>query len=706
MCDLDKLQNKIPGEDTGIEVKRTVCGMCCSSIYCGVDAYIKDGVVVKVEGTKDHRLNKGLLCAKGQGARQYIYKETRIRTPLRRVGERGEGRFEPITWDEAYDEIAQRLGKIKAEDGPEAVAFYSGYEKWYRPILHRFAYSFGTPNYASESSSCFSSLKLAWTVTAGKLGLPQRDKCGIYMGWGFNNYYSRYLDMIPVQKRKDQGLKVVVIDPRITPAVEKLADVHVQLRPGTDGALALGLGHILIRNGWIDHDFIRDHVHGFEQYRDYVAAFTPDRVAAICGVEEEVIEKTAQMMWENRPVAMHESVCVLTHHKNGFQNYRAMLALIALTGSYDVSGGTVPRENTYAHQWAGFYTKEEEFIHEKKPRNARPRIGEGRFPIWDTINDDFQMMDFARQVLEEKPYPVKALFSLGLHHRMFPDPQYFAEALKKLDFVVDVDLFLTDSAKYADIVLPACTSYEREEFKIYAGGYAMYTKPAIQPLYESKSDVVILQELAQRMNFDDDDLKAGYRTCVTKILEGTGLSIEEMLKSDVPIRVPCFTPYVPGTYTAEGYKTPTGKFEIYSTIVEKCGFDPLPTYRDSLDDADPETFPLTLFTGSSLPFALHSRLHDMPWERVHRKHPTADISVEDAQALGIQKGDDIILETGNGSVCVKANPTHTILKGTVSFYHGYVEADANQLICADHLDPCSGFPGYRTVRCNIRKAEG
>ena len=698
-------RSKIPSAENGIEIKHTVCGMCCSGIYCGVDAYVRDGEVIKVEGSTGHRLNKGLLCAKGQGAREYIYKESRIHTPLRRTGKRGSGEFEAISWDQAYGEIADRLSGIKEKFGPEAVAFYSGYEKWYRPILERFAYAFGSPNYASESSSCFSSLKLAWLCTTGKLGLPDKAHSGLYMGWGFNNYYSRYLDMIPIQQRKDEGMQIIVIDPRITPAVEKLADLHLQLKPGTDGALALGLGHILIRDDHIDHDYIRDHVYGFEQYSTYVARFTPSYTSEITGVPEEKIEAAAKLMWENRPISMHESVCVLTHHTNGFQNYRAMLALSAITGSYDVSGGTLPRGNTYAHQWAGFETCEKEFLEEKKPRNAQPRIGTGRFPIWDYLNSDFQMMTFQRQVLTEQPYPVKALFALGLNYRMFPDPKLFALALEKLDFVVDVDLFLTDSAKYADIVLPACSSFEREEFKIYAGGWAMYTHPAIKPLFESRSDVVILQELAQRMDLDDDMLKAGYRACVQHIIRNTGLNIEEMEKSDVPVKVPCFRPYVPGTFTANGYNTPTGKFEIFSTIASELGFDGLPTYKDSLDAADPVRYPLTLFTGSSMPFAIHSRLHDMPWERVHRKEAAADISPQDAEERGIKNGDMIILETAYGRVRVRANCTHTILPGTVSFYHAYPEADANQLISADHLDPYSGFPGYRSVRCNFMKAE-
>ncbi len=701
----ERQRGKLPGEDTGIEIRHTVCGMCCSSIYCGVDAYIQDGRVIKVEGSKEHFMNQGLLCAKGQGIRQYLYKPTRLKTPLRRVGERGEGKFEPISWEEAYRTMAEQMNRIKRESGPEAVAFYSGYEKWYRAFFHRFAWSFGSPNYGSESSSCYTAKKLAWLVSSGMDGLPQRNKSRLYMGWGFNNDYSRYLDTISVKKRREDGMKVIVIDPRVTPASEKLADLHLQLLPGTDGALALGLAHVLIKNGWVDREYIEKHVYGYEEFSRYVKDFTPEYVEKITTVPRELILKTARMMWENRPVSMHESVCVLVHHKNGFQNFRAVLALSAILGCYDVEGGNLPRGTTYAHQWAGFETREEEFIHAVKPETTKPRVGAARFPVWMELSDDMQAMDLTRQIMEEKPYAIRGLFCLGLNYRMFPDNEWMEEALKKLDFYCDVDLFMTDSARFADLVLPACTSYEREEFKIYAGGYANYLKPVIPPLFESKPDTQILKELAEALDLKDDLLRSGYRSCIDWIIKPAGLTVEKLMETDFPVRVPGFKPYVPGTYTREGYRTPTGKFELRSTILEKHQgellYEPLPVYQSSLDLSEEERFPLILYTGASLPFTLHSRMHDMPWERTHRPEAMADMHPEDGAARGIGQGDPILLETANGAVTVKANLTYSVKKGTVSFYHDYPEADVNRLIHRDHLDPISGFPGYRTVRCQV-----
>ena len=249
------LKAKIPCPETGIEVKRTICDICCPCTHCGIDAYVKDGVVIKVEGTKEHPRNKGKICTKGHASRQYIYRSDRLRTPLRRVGERGEGKFEPITWDEAYAEIARRLNAVKETLGPDSVAFFSGYTKWYRQFLHRFAYSFGSINYGSECSTCYKSAVMAWEATAGLYAAgPDMGNSNVLLGWALNPYYSKHLALPRLQAFKDKGGKIIIIDPRKTPATAKLADMHLQLKAGTDGALALGMAKLISDNGWADLD--------------------------------------------------------------------------------------------------------------------------------------------------------------------------------------------------------------------------------------------------------------------------------------------------------------------------------------------------------------------------------------------------------------------------------------------------------------------
>ncbi|WP_276852197.1 molybdopterin-containing oxidoreductase family protein [Enterocloster lavalensis] len=702
------LRAKIPCPETGIEIKRTLCAICSPSFHCGVDAYVRDGRIIKVEGTEGHPMNDGLLCTKGLSNREYIYRKDRILTPLKRVGSRGEGKFQEITWEEAYREIADRLLAVRAQDGADSVLFFGGYSKWFRPWLHRLAFSFGTENYATESSTCFTSGLMAWKVATGRPARPDMEHCGVFLGWAFNPYHSRYLNGKRADEAKARGVKFIIVDPRETPATEKLADIHLRPVGGTDGALALGMANILIENGWIDRDYIERYVSGFEAFAEYVRQFNADNLEALTGVPYEQALAACRLIHENGPLSVNESSAPLAHHKNGMQNYRAIMALTALTGSYDRVGGQRPSLHTYVHQSSGFQTREEEFVEEKRPKACKEPVGKPRFPLWYHLEREAQAMDIARQITEGKPYPIRAVFACGMNARMFPDTEYVKEALKKLDFFVDADLFLTDTAKYADIVLPACSSFERGEFKTYPGGYATYTEPVIPPLGQSKSDADILCELAGYLDLDDPLLRSGYENCVRDIIRDLSVTVEELKAADLPVLVPERELYAEGAYIEGGMDTPSGKFELDSLVIQahpEWGLDSLPTYRCSLNQADEADYPFILCAGARIPHALHSRLHDVPWLRSLRPEPEADLALCDAERLGIKKGDKIQLFTAVGSIEVKANPTARVLPGMVHMYHGYREADVNSLMDRDNLDPYCGFPGFRSTRCGVRKGE-
>ena len=701
----EKLHSKIPGEDTGIITRNSFCDVCAPGPHCGVTCYVKDGKIIKVEGTDGHPTNHGLLCPKGQSNRQYIYRKDRILTPLRRVGERGEGKFEPITWEEAWDEIIPKLKEVREKYGACATAFYSGYNKWYRPFLQRMCYDYGSVNYGTESSSCFTSTIMSWRIATGAdFAAPDLRNAGIFLGWCYNAYYSAYLMSIGVGKARERGMKVIIIDPRITPAVEKQCDLFIRVKPGTDCALALGLARELIVNDWVDHDYIEKNVYGYEEYKAYVMDFTPERVEELTDAPAESVRLAAKMIHENMPLAINQSGAALVHHINGMQTHRAVMALSALMGTYDRPGGMVPEPLTYAHSMAGFSTLDHEFPFEKYPKDAPRPVGAVRFPLWDEVVGEMQGCDLARQIAQGLPYPVKALWAHGMNFRMFNGDKELSAAFKELDFFVDIDLFLTDSAKYADIVLPCCSSFERSEFKVYGGGFGQWTEPVIKPLGESKPDDEILVELARRLDVDDDLLKAGSEACVRYMLRETPVDVDFLkAHSQFPQKLEGVEMIPVGQH---GFKTPTGKFELYSTIIEKHpGLDPLPTWRDSADDEDPEAYPFRLVAGARLPTTLHSRLHDVPWLRSMRPEPTADINDEDAAQMGVRRGDKITIATRVGSITVAANPTIRVKPGTVHMYHGYREADVNSIIPPGHNDPYSGFPGYRSVRCTVAPAK-
>ncbi|MGM9615333.1 MAG: molybdopterin-dependent oxidoreductase [Oscillospiraceae bacterium] len=700
----ERLRAKIPGEDTGIVTRNSFCDVCAPGPHCGVTCYVKDGRIIKVEGTPGHPAGGGLLCTRGQANRQYVYRRDRVLTPLRRIGERGEGRFEPISWDAAYAEIAEKLLGVKARYGASAVAFYSGYDKWYRPFLQRLCYSFGSVNYGTESSSCFTSALMAWRLSTGEdFATPDIGRAGVFLGWCYNAYYSQYLATRGVDAARARGMKVIIVDPRITPAVEKQCDLHLRIRPGTDGALALCLGRELIVNDWIDHDYIQNHVHGFAEYKAYAMDFTPEKTQELTGVPAEDIRLAARMIHENGPLAVNQASAALTHHVNGLQNYRAVIALSALTGCYDRPGGQIPTALTYAHSIAGFHTHDHDFPMEVYPEGQPEPVGAERFPLWADVVGEMQSNDLARQILTSDPYPVRALMAHGLNYRMFNGSRELEKAIKTLDFFVDVDLFLTDSAKLADIVLPCCSSFERGEFKVYPGGFAQMTEPVIEPLGEARPDDRIITELARLIAPDDALLCAGAEACVRYILRDTPVDVDALkLDRQHPQKIEGLRVTPVGEH---GFSTPTGKFELYSTVIEKHpGLDPLPTYRDSAEEGG-ERYPFRLVAGARLPFALHSRLHDVPWLRSLRPEPTAELNAGDAEKLGIAEGDRIRIVTRAGAISVLAHPTDTVLPGTVNMYHGYREADVNAIIPPGYNDPYSGFPGYRSARCALEKEE-
>lgn len=709
MTELEKkIKAKIPGADTGIEVKRSLCTICAPTNHCGLDCYVKDGKILKVEGTLEHPYNRGYICAKGVNNRDYVYRKDRIRTPLKRIGARGEGKFEPISWDEAYRIIAENLNRVKETYSPHSVAFFSGYSKWYRPVFHRFAYSFGSVNFGTDDSVCHEAAEIASIVTSGCLAGPDFGNANVFLGWAYGGYYSNHLSVQKVQALKERGGKVIIVDSRFTPAAKNLADLFLHINAGTDGALALGMAKVIIENGWANMDYIRKYTYGFDEYAEMVKQYDLETTSRITGIPAEEIVLAARMITQEGPTCINASTSTMMHYVNGVQTFRAVLCLSALTGNFDRPGGNIPAHSSYNLRPAGFETREAEFTESVRPHGT-PRIGEGKFPLWDKYYDEFQSTWLARQILSGDPYPVRAIVACGMNIKMFPNTARLIEAIKTLDFFVDSDLFTTETTKYADIVLPACSSLERSDMKAYPGGYMAFTNPVIQPLYESKPDVVWLCELARYMDLDDELLKAGYEACCDWIIQDCGITVAQMKSSELPVKVPTARAGKPGEYV-EHCETPTGKFEFYSTRIQKFSetysLNPLPVYYDPLesDENTKKAYPFSLSTGTKIGTAIHSRLHESPWARSMRPDPLVEIHFDDAEALGIQANDEVILYSAVGEIRAKAKLTSKLKRGYLQMLHGYTEANVNLLLSDTLQDPYSGFAAFKGFRCNIRKA--
>jgi anaerobic selenocysteine-containing dehydrogenase len=698
---------KIPGPETGIEVKKTLCSIC--GVQCGIDAYVKDGHLLKVEGTKENPSNKGVLCAKGAANTQWVYNPDRLKMPLLRTGEKGSGQFTPISWDEALSRIASRLNEIKKGSGPESVVFFTGYPKWLRPFLKRLAHSFGSPNYCTESSTCFLATTLANRLTYGCSAGADFGGTTCIINWSSNPYSSSAPMAGFFQNALERGVKFIDVGPLSTP-LSRQATIHLRMRPGTSGALALGLANVIIEEGLYDREFVENWTLGFDEYREYAARFTPDAAERITGVPAEKIFAAARLYATSKPAAMVTSASATVHHTNGVQNHRAITALVGLTGNFDRRGGSHLVATSYYHRPTGLKQREEEFEQCRPWNEMAPRIGQDNFPVWCDLIGEAQATQLPLQIESGKPYPIRAMVGFGVNHRMWPASDAMRKALEKLDFFVDMDLFMTDTAKLADIVLPACSSFERNELAIQASRFAIWTEPVISPVGESRSDVDVIVELSNRLGLDDPIMGKGHAGSLDWIFEPSGISVADISRNvgGAFLKDRSEVPYE--KYRETGFPTPSGKMEFTSLVLKAAGRDPLPTYAEPVLSpvSDPEAakrFPLILTTGARLPMFMHSRTYRLPWLRRLRPDPMVDINPKDASDRKIAQDDWVTLSTERTKITVRANVTGLVPLGVANMYHGFPGADANELIDAEYRDPISGYPGYKSLLCEVRRVE-
>lgn len=683
-----------------IQIKKTACAIC--STCCPINAYVKDNKMISVEGNREFVGHEGKICAKGAAATQFLYHKERVLYPMKRIGERGSGEFQRISWEEAYTLVQERLNNIKKVYGGKSVVFYSGHPKWYRPAYLRLSNGFGTPNYCSESSVCYQAVVLAWKLLFGNhLCSADIKNAKTVLVWSSNPYYSNTPKSGWIRNAKENGTKLIVIDPRKSETAQK-ADIHLQLKPGTDGALALAIAHIIIKEGWYDIEFIEKYVEGFEEFKKHVEAFTPKWAEKITGVLEGQIYKVAKLYALHKPSAIYTSASPVVHNINGVQNYRAIFSLIALTGNYDIPGGNrvVPNPKAVMEEY------------EKVKRNDKEEgIGEDDFPVWfDLPCQEVQGVKLSDYILEEKPYQIQGIVAMGMNHRMWPQPQKMLEALRKVDFFVDVDMFMTDTAKYADLILPACTSFEREEVYV-KGEYCYLSNKVVEPLGESKNDIQIIMELAKYLGVEDEILDLGYEKYMDYLLKPTGITVAMLRKNPNGMKAKYVVQPTNKSYEETGFDTKSGKIELYSSVLEKyqdrIGYAPLPRYYvfEEIFPIEKEKYPYLLNTGSRKPHLFHSRVYRLSWLKNIENNSVIEMHPLDGERLNVVEKEIVWLVTPVGRIKVSVHLNGIGLPGVIHMYHGNKETDINEVIDKNYLDPISGFPGYKSYFCRIEKVK-
>ncbi len=670
--------------------KRTTCYQCTTD--CAFEAHVDEqGRVVKLTGPE---------CDRGTAQLPIQYHRDRLLYPQRRDGSR-------ITWDAALDEIVTNLKRIRDTHGPEAVVFLAGYTKEARPYLQRLAHAFGSPNFATESSCCFSSTYVAGELNFGHdfgyfLAGSRTDspRTQALLVWSTNPSESSipYDKHFAVQDR--QGRPRIVVDPRRTPLAEK-ADVHLQIRPGTDGALALGLHHLLFKNGWVDGPFLARWASGLDAFAEYIEQFPPDRVARICRIPAERIEAAARILGTRKPWMLMISPNSTVHHSNGLQNHRAILLLTAVTGNLDIEGGNRRFIKKVAAKPIDLF--------QERIKKLPPRIGQDRFPVWAAHYPEAHAMVMSDAILDGKPYKVRAVVGVGVNMMMWPDSKRFSKALSSLEFFATADFFHTPTTKLAHIVLPAATALEREALIAWGKGRLVYRQAVVQPEGEARPDAQMLLDLGCRLGLPEfwgGDFRASIRDRLTAIPD---VSLDDLLAKPLGLSINEGDILPERAYETLGFHTPSGKIEFDSEELRRADQDGLPVYNEPLESpvSTPDLakkYPLILTSGGRSKHFTHSQHRNVESLRAKEPHPRLQIHPSDAKARGIAEGDAIAISSPRGSITMRAWLTEVVAPGVVHAFHGWAEANVNELTCDAHLDPVSGFPAFKSSLCQVAKS--
>ena len=632
---------------------RTVCQAC--HCECGVLAVVKDGKVIKVKGDPDHPMNRGFICVKGKAEPERLYHPDRLKYPLRRQGARGEGKWERISWDKALGGIAEALTEVKEKYGPEAIAALHGTGPRASLCSSLLPFALGSPNRISiDLHICFAPSLVAEGVTVGHSIMmeqgPDYREANCIVVWGANplaSHPARGNDII--QARRKRKTRLIVIDPRETELASK-ADLWLQIRPGTDDALALGMMNVIIDRGLYDRAFMEKWCKGFSELRERVKPYTPETVSDLTWIPEEKIIAAAEMYAETKPAALHHRVAI-EHNINSAQTDRALVILIALTGNIDVKGGNLlpmPIDGyipSIAISGAGPWLRPDAEVIDK-------RIGRNEFPLIAGPDAPLPFVPSPLAIeamLEGSPYPLKAVYAAGSNALInVQNSKKVLRALKNLDLHVAVDFFMTPTAEFADYVLPATTWLEREEIcDLSYMGCITARQKALDPLYESWDDLKIVIELVKRIPWADRRIVPWDNVigCYDWMLKGMGITFNDFKKKR-SVEVP----HEYKKYEKAGFDTPSRKVELYSSVFERFGYDPLPDYKEPPEGplSTPklmESYPFILITGGRSIAYFHSEGRQISQLRKLVPDPEIEIHPDTAKTLRVEEGDWVWIET-------------------------------------------------------------
>jgi anaerobic selenocysteine-containing dehydrogenase len=688
---LASAETAAPGE----KVIPTFCAMCGPGLGCGIYAHVKNGRFIRVEGMRESPLNQGRICAKAHAAPQWVYSPQRLKYPLRRVGEKGEGRFERISWDHALDLIAARLKEQKLKYGPESLAILSPARRSYSDYLYRFLIAHGSPNYG-HSGICAMQKSFAFTYTLGAAPVPDVPRSKLMLIWGKQPVYSGSTrgNLKQILDARERGTRIISIKPTMEPDVS-LSDVWVPIRPGTDAALALAMLNVIISEKLYDADFVAQWTYGFEKLSKHILKYTPQWAEPITGISRYQIAEISRTYATTKPACIDHGNG-LEHAPSSNHAVRAIAILMAITGNLDKPGGDVFPGNSGMPMPKSVHLRErytQEWV-DKLVGPEFPKV----FQPWTegTSSAYYRIFD---SVVTGKPYPVRTIIAPGTQPSVSTrGVKNVLQALRKLDFYVVVDVMQTAEMNYADVVIPVATMYEIDHPFEAGGNWIMARNKVIEPLGNYKSDYEFWIDLGVRMGYGKDFWNGSITACMNDQLQPLGVTMEKLRAKPTGMVFPSKPteyekyPKIFGRLSTRFSRAPylpQGKVAIYNTTFEENGYDPLPVWVEPPESptGTPDLikkYPLTLSDFHTSKVYNAGWLRNVPYLREVLPYPTLQIHPDAAKERAINDGDWVVVESLHGRMRIKAQVNPGIRADTVMALHGWWQG------CAELRLP--GFP--------------
>ena len=691
-----------------LKVVKTFCGRLCE-VNCGILVTLEDGVVKKVKGDPSCPLNEGSICPKGRAIPELLNAPDRLKYPLKRVGQRGKGCWQRISVEEALSIISKKLADYSDNFGSESILLYVGaYRGLERYYVQRFATVLGTPNTVSTDNICHAPRTMASSYTFGTRPYPDFDnppRCLII--WGRNSLQTGG-EGTPAQFHRalQKGTKLIVIDPRKIPLASS-ASIWIKPRPGSDGLLALGLIKVIIDEGLFNEDFVGKWTIGFDGLRQLVADLRLGDIAERTWVPQSQIEQAARLYATSKPAAIQWGNA-LDQTSNAFQTSRAVLLLSAITGNIDVPGGDVFLGQASVLSISDFSLFKDSSRSRKTPIGSRFTLSKQALIV--------PSQEASKAILDGEPYPLKAGLIFGSNPMLtHANSRMVYEGFKKLDFLVVVDLFMTPSAALADIVLPAAANLELDEF-FQRSGYIAARPRVVDPPGDCRSDSMWMSLIAKEMGFGkyfwDSEIGG-----IDAILQPAGFTLDQLKGMGLYKMKWSYR-----KHEKQGFNTPSGKVELYSSRLHEIGIDPLPVFNEPEETLygskrSNDEYPLVL-TSYKSPFFCHASHRNIPDLRELTCEPIAELHPATCDKYGLSEGDDVFIETPQGRIKQKLRMNPDLDPRTVIAAYGWWfpersydnlfewdEANLNILTSnAPPHDPAMGSVNLRGISCRVSKA--